>query len=92
VDSDKNQDQATDQEELGPQDDDVISPQALKDDFLPELPTQEPTLHKTPTAAPTPEQTSEPPTIEPPTQDETPAGTSGPLTQRTIRPEAVPKE
>ena len=34
-----NQDQATNQEELNPQDDDVIGPQALKDDPLPGLPT-----------------------------------------------------
>jgi hypothetical protein len=34
-----NQDQATDQEELNPQDDDVIGPQASKDDPPPGLPT-----------------------------------------------------
>lgn len=40
VDSDGNQDQATNQEELSPQDNDIISLQVLKDDFLPGLPTQ----------------------------------------------------
>ena len=39
VDSGGNQDQATDQEELNPQDNDVIGPQALKDDPPPGLPT-----------------------------------------------------
>ena len=39
VDSGGNQDQATDQKELNPQDDDVIGPQVLKDDPLPDLPT-----------------------------------------------------
>ena len=39
VDSSGNQDQATDQEELNPQDDDVIGPQASKDDPPPGLPT-----------------------------------------------------
>jgi hypothetical protein len=81
VDFDEDQDQATDQKELGSQDDDVISPQASKDDFLPELLT--PDL--------TPEQTPEP-TPEPPTPDETPAEPSGPLTRRTTRPEVVPEE
>ena len=33
VDSGGNQDQATDQEELNPQDDDAIGPQASKDDL-----------------------------------------------------------
>lgn len=82
MDSGGNQDQAADQEELGPQDDNIISPQTSKDDFLPDLPTQEPTPHKTPTAAPTPEQnpertpeqTSESPTPDP-TPDETPDDT-----------------
>lgn len=96
---------------LGAQDNDVISPQTSKDDFLLDLPTQEPTPHKAPTATPTPEhnpervleQTSEPSTPDP-TPDETldetldettepaPAGPFGPLTQKTTRPEAVPKE
>ena len=39
MDFDGNQDQATVQEELNRQDDDVISPQTSKDDFLPGLPT-----------------------------------------------------
>ncbi len=39
VDSGGNQDQATDQEELNPQDNDVIGPQASKDDPPPGLPT-----------------------------------------------------
>ena len=39
VESSGNQDQATDQEELNPQDDDVIGLQALKDDPLPGLST-----------------------------------------------------
>ena len=39
VDSGGNQDQATDQEELNPQGDDAIGPQASKDDPLPGLPT-----------------------------------------------------
>ena len=34
-----NQDQATDQEELNPQDNDIIGPQASKDDPPPGLPT-----------------------------------------------------
>ena len=52
MDSDENQDRATDQEELGPQDNDVISPQTSKDDFLPELPTPETTPEP-----PTPDET-----------------------------------
>ena len=39
ADSGGNQDQATDQKELNSQDDDVIGPQASKDDPLPGLPT-----------------------------------------------------
>ena len=39
VESGGNQDQATDQEELNPQDNDAIGPQASKDDPLPDLPT-----------------------------------------------------
>ena len=39
VESGGNQDQATDQEELNPQDDDVIRPQASKDNPLNGLPT-----------------------------------------------------
>ena len=39
VDSGGNQDQATDQKELNPQDDNVIGPQASKDNPLPSLPT-----------------------------------------------------
>jgi hypothetical protein len=39
VDSGGNQDQAIDQEKLNSQDDDVIGPQASKDDPLPNLPT-----------------------------------------------------
>jgi hypothetical protein len=78
VDSDGNQDQATDQEELGPQDIDVISPQASRDDFLPELPTPELTPEPTPET-----------TLEPYTLDETP---EGPLTRRTTRLEVAPEE
>src|ERR1700679_3390148 len=39
VDSGGNQDQATDQEKPNPQDNNAISPQASKDDPLPNLPT-----------------------------------------------------
>jgi len=52
VDSGGNQDQATDQEELGPQDNDVICPQTLKDDFVPDLPTPDETSDETPETAP----------------------------------------
>jgi len=48
VDFNGNQDQATDQEELGRQDNNVISPQASKDDFLPEPPTPDSTPDLTP--------------------------------------------
>ena len=60
VESSGNQDQATDQKELNPQDDDAIGPQASKDDPPPGLPTpaQSPVVPiaappATPIAAPT---------------------------------------
>ena len=55
VDSGGNQDQATDQKELNPQDDDVIGPQASKDNPPPGLPTPAQSLEPQPaipTAAP----------------------------------------
>ena len=74
MDSGRNQDQATDREELDTPDANIITRKHVS----PELPTPDPT--------------PEPPTPEPPTLEPTPAGPSGPLTRRTTRLEAVPKE
>ena len=69
MDSDGNQDQATNQEELSPQDNDIISLQVLKDDFLPGLPTPDFTPEQTPELI----------------QEPTPAGPFRPLTREICR-------
>ena len=51
VESGENQDQATDQEELNPQDNNTIGPQALKDDPPPGLPTPAQPLEPQPNIA-----------------------------------------
>jgi len=95
VDSDGNQNQATNQK-LSTQDNDVISPQASKDNSLPGLSTPDFTLGFTLKQTPGqyPEQTIEQTTKQTteqtlkqtpePIQEPTPARPSGPLIQRTM--------